>query len=559
MIQKIDVPIRMRDGVNLSTDIRLPDGSGPFPVILSRTPYNNSGFSAQDPQIAAGYGVVKQDCRGRFDSEGRFNPLRDEEQDGCETIAWIRAQPWCDGRIGMTGGSYGGLTQLAAAWTRPPGLLAITPAVMGRDLFKDLVYYNGVFNLALAAGWGMGVAGRSGQSNATTDWDRVFRHLPLMTMDEAAGYRLPYLREWLAHPTYDDYWARGSIERHYGDFDLPILHAGGWYDLYAEGVTRNFSGIRAAGGPAAQKAQKLIMGPWIHGLGGRTVGQLDFGPQAVVDLAALYQRWLDRWVKGIANGIDREPPVRIFVMGENAWRDENEWPLARAAARELFLAAGGAANSLYGHGALRPEPADGADADRYVYNPDNPVPTLGGGVSHPAGGPTDHAPIERRDDVLVYTGKALDQPLEVTGPVKIILFASSDARDTDFVARLCDVYPDGRSMVLCDGIARTRFREGLDREVMMKPGTVYELPIEMGVTSNVFLPGHRVRLEVTSSCFPRFARNLNTGEPAAAATRRQLAQQTVYHSQAYPSRLVLPVIPRGEGWDRLPINGARHP
>lgn len=536
----------MRDGVNLSADIRLPADGRAFPTILLRTPYNNTGFSAAEAALVGkGYAVVKQDCRGRFDSEGRFDPLR-EDADGYDTIAWLRAQPWCDGRIGMVGGSYGGLTQLTAAWTRPPGLLAIVPAVMGRDLFKDLVYHNGVFGLAIAVEWGLGVAGRSGQLNDTTDWEKVFRHLPLITMDEAAGYRLDCLREWLSHPTYDDYWAKASVEQYYADLDLPALHAGGWYDFYADGVVRNFGGIRSKGGPNARPNQKLIMGPWGHGLGVRTVGQLDFGEQAVVGMDGLYERWLDRWVKGEPNGIDQEPPVRIFMMGENAWRDEPEWPLARATEKTLFLASGGAANSLHGNGALQYEPASGAETDRYVYNPDHPVPTLGGSAYRPVNGPVDHAPIERRDDVLVYSTEALKKPVEVTGFVRMILFASSDAPDTDFVARLCDVYPDERSMILCDGIVRARFREGLDREDPMKPGTVYQFAIDLAVTSNVFLPGHRIRLEITSSCFPRFDRNLNTGEPIATATRWQLTRQTVYHSRAYPSGLILPVIPRGE-------------
>jgi len=542
MIQFIDVPVPMRDGVNLSTDVRVPDTGGPFPAVVLRTPYGNSGCGPfESRMLESGYAVVRQDCRGRFDSEGRFDPLI-EDTDGYDTLAWVKVQPWCDGRLGMTGGSYCGLTQLAAAWTQPPGLLAMAPSVMGRDLFKDLLYHNGVFGLAIAVGWGLGVAGRSGQCNSTTDWDQVFRHLPLMTMDEAAGYDLPYLREWLSHPVYDEYWKGASVEQHYADFDVPGVHAGGWYDMYGDGLVRNFCGIQTRGGLNARGRQKLIMGPWAHGLGVRTVGQIDFGPDAVVSMETVHARWLDRWVKGEQNGIDTEAPVRIFVMGVNRWRDEQEWPLARAVETSLFLG-GDSANSLFGNGILSDQVPRGAETDAFVYNPDNPVPTLGGSAYRPVAGATDHSPIERRDDVLVYSTDRLKEPMEVTGFVKMTLFASSDAVDTDFVARLCDVYPDGRSIVLCDGILSGRFREGLDRTVAMKPGAVYEFLIEMGVTSNVFLPGHRVRLEVTSSCFPRFARNLNTGEPAATATRWQSARQTIHHSRACPSRLLLPVIP----------------
>jgi putative CocE/NonD family hydrolase len=541
MIQKIDVPVTMRDGVSLSADIRLPDGPGPFPAILIRTPYNNTGFAAGDSGVPGGYVVIKQDCRGRFDSAGRFTPFF-EAEDGADTIAWVKAQPWCDGRIGMLGNSYCATAQLTAAWMRPPGLLAITPGVMGCDLFKDLIYYNGVFNLSLAFAWGMAVSGRSGQTHDTTDLQKVFWHLPLETMDAAAGFDAPHFREWLAHPLYDAFWAAASVERHYADFDLPILHSGGWYDFYGEGTARNYAGIRATGGPRARAAQRLIMGPWPHGLGGRQTGQLDFGEGAVMGLDGVYRRWLDRWVKGEPNGADREAPVRIFMMGTNAWRDEAEWPLARAVETPLFLGSGGAANSLYGNGVLMDRTRGGADCDRFAYNPENPAPTLGGPVYSAPNGPTDHVPLERRDDVLVYTGERLAAPLEVTGPVSGVIYVSSDCVDTDFVMRLCDVYPDGRSIILCDGIARARLREGLDREVFMKPGEVVELTVPMGVTANTFLPGHCIRVEVTSSCFPRFARNLNTGEPVASGTRMQTARQTVWHSTARPSRVMLPVV-----------------
>ena len=546
MQQRIDVPVPMRDGVDLSTDVRHPDSGGPWPAILTRTPYSNAGFSPEEmSDVHAGYAVVKQDCRGRFDSAGHFDPLR-EDTDGYDTIVWLREQEWCDGRVGMTGNSYCALTQLTAAWTKPPGLLAISPAVMGHDLFKGLVYHQGVLNLALAIGWGTGVAGRTAQSNTTTDWDAVFRHLPLATMDEAAGYDLAYFSEWLSHPTYDSYWAAASVEQHFADIDVPAFHIGGWYDVYSHGVCRNYCGLRTRGGQNARNRQKLLMGPWVHGVNTRVAGQLDFSDRAVLPLSVRRRQWLDRWVRGDRNGIDTEAPVRIFVMGINDWRDEQEWPPERARNKECYLVSGGSANSLVGDGRLSAEPVRAADADRFVYNPEQPVPTLGGSCLRTQAGPTDHQPIERRDDVLVYTSAVLTQPLEVTGFVSVVLYASSDALDTDFIARLCDLYPDGRAIILCDGIVRTRFREGLSREVMMTPGTVYELDIDMGVTSNVFLPGHRLRLEITSSCFPRFARNLNTGEPQATGTRMQLANQTVHHSAAYPSRLVLPVVTQGD-------------
>jgi len=540
MRQQINVSILARDGVRLSTDIRMPDVGDRFPTLIYRNPYNNADPSNILRFVEAGYAVVTQDCRGRFDSDGTFDPFN-EADDGHDTVAWVHQQPWCDGRIGMVGGSYCGTTQFTAAWTNPPGLRAISPRVMGRDAFKDMLYHNGVFSLGLASGWGMGMTGRSGQSHLTTDWNTIHRHLPLNTLDSGAGFDTPFYRKWLDHPVYDDYWRSLSVEVHYPDINVPCLHMGGWYDLYGEGTIRNFMGLRANGGPNARAAQKLIIGPWAHGLNTRTLGQLDFGPQAVTNLDETEDRWLARYVRDVPNGIEHEPPIRIFVMGANVWREEQEWPLVRAVELQLFLDSQRAANTLYGDGTLLPHPAaEGHDV--YTYNPDNPVPTIGGAMLGPLAGPTDHTPIERRDDVLVYTTPPLTEPIEVTGFVTAILRIASDAPDTDFVARLCDVHPDGRSIILCDGITRTRFREGLDREVMMTPGTVYELRIDMAVTSNVFFPGHRIRLEVTSSCFPRFARNLNTGLPFATDTQPRLARQTIHHSPRHPSRLILPVV-----------------
>jgi len=543
MKQHIDVAVLMRDGVRLSADVRMPDGDGPFPAVVCRTPYSNADVTQMLRYVDVGYALVTQDCRGRYDSDGQFNPFH-EADDGFDTLAWVRRQPWCDGRIGMVGGSYCGTTQLTAAWLKPAGLRAITPRVMGRDVFVETLYSNGVFNLPIAAGWGLAMAGRAGQNLGTLDWTALMRHLPLGTMDEASGCTPPWFRQWLSHPTHDAFWKGISVESHWGDFDLPVLHMGGWYDVYSDGTLRNFAGIRSAGGAAARAHQRVVIGPWGHGLNSRTLGVYDFGPQAVTELDALEMRWLNRWVRGEMNGVESEPPVRIFVMGANVWRDEWEWPLARAKERVMYLSSGGRANSLHGDGVLVDDASQIGDApsDGYTYNPDNPVPVMGGCVFSPVAGPQDHVPIERRDDVLVYTGPVLREPLEVTGHVRAQVFVTSDAIDTDFVARLCDVLPDGRSIGICDGLVRTRFRDGLEREVMMQPGRVYELTIEMGATSNVFLPAHRLRLEITSSCFPRFARNLNTGEPAMTGTRMVVAQQRVLHTQAQPSRLILPVV-----------------
>jgi uncharacterized protein len=540
MRQMIDVGVLMRDGVRLSTDVRLPDEAGRFPVIVWRTPYSNSDVGTR--YVGMGYVLVTQDCRGRFDSDGEFRAF-DEGADGEDLIAWVMKQAWCDGRVGMIGGSYAATTQLNCAWRRPEGLKAITPRVMGRDLFIDTVYRNGVFCLELAASWGMMMAGRANQNTTQVDWGQALKNLPVVSIPEAAGYRVPFFKECLAHETYDAHWHERSVEAHYDSLDVPMLHINGWYDIYSEGMLRNYEGLVKRHGAGRQK---IVVGPWVHSLNWRVVGQMDFGPQAVVDLDAMEARWLARWLKGEMNGVENEAPVRIFVMGINQWRDEAAWPLARANQESFFLGSGGRANSLFGDGVLSAEPREGAGMDTYVYDPENPVPTVGSGTFGAAtsafAGPTDHAPIERRDDVLVYSSPVLEAPMEVTGYINAELYVSTDAVDTDFVVRLCDVYPDGRSMVLCDGVARLSFREGLQKKVLATPGEVYRLELCIGVTSNVFLPGHRVRVEVTSSCFPRFVRHLNTGEATGTGTRLVVARSTVHHSRGRQSRVILPVV-----------------
>ncbi len=542
MRQMIDVGVLMRDGVRLSTDVRLPKSDGPFPVVVWRTPYSNADIGGLTKYVGMGYGLVTQDCRGRFDSDGTFSAFA-EGQDGKDLIDWVMKQEWCDGRVGMVGGSYAATTQLNCAWERPGGLKAIVPRVMGRDLFKDTVYRNGVFCLELAASWGMMMAGRANQNTGLVDWAGAFKHLPVEEVPEAVGYRVPFFKECLRHETYDGHWAARSVEGHYETLDVPMLHLNGWYDIYSEGMLKNFEALSKRQGAGKQR---IVVGPWVHSLNARVVGQVDFGAQAVVDLDGLEARWLARWVKGEKNGVEDEAPVRIFVMGINEWRDEAAWPLARAKEESFYFGSGGRANSLFGDGVLSREAGEGADFDGYAYDPANPVPTMGSGtfgaVTSGFAGPTDHAPIERRDDVLVYTGEILSKPMEVTGYINAELFVSTDAVDTDFVVRLCDVYPDERSIVLCDGVSRLSFREGLEKKVPAKPGEVYRVELCLGVTSNVFLPGHRVRVEVTSSCFPRFVRNLNSGEATGTGVRMVVARQKVFHVEGRRSRVVLPVV-----------------
>jgi len=364
-------------------------------------------------------------------------------------------------------------------------------------------------------------------------------HLPLVDGDQAAGVDIPWYREWLDHPAYDDFWRSISTREHFGSINVPALNVCGWYDAYAGAAMEHFTGMAARGPtPEVRRAQRLVMGPWHHMIGERVVGQVDFGPEAELDIRDLEARFFDHHLRGRDVGLTGEPPLRLFTMGVNAWRWEHEWPLARTAFTPLYLAA---------HGGLAAEPPTSAGSGTFTYDPANPVMTIGGNHSlvHPSisVGPHDQRSVEARADVLVYTGPVLDAPLDMTGPVSAVLHVSSSAPDTDFTARLVDVHPDGRAINLCEGVLRARYRESIEREALMRPGEVYQLTIDLGPTSNVFLQGHRVRLDISSSNFPRIDRNLNTGGRIGFETTWQLAHNTIHASPGHPSRLILPVIP----------------
>jgi putative CocE/NonD family hydrolase len=357
-----------------------------------------------------------------------------------------------------------------------------------------------------------------------------------------AGLEIPPLNEWLKHSAKKGaYWKRFGLDDYYDKIDIPTYLIGGWYDFYASAVPEMFAAIKKAG---KKRNVKLLMGPWVHGVPTETVGDICFGQDSVVNHHEEKKRWLDHFLNGKKNGIDKEAPVKIFTMGINQWREEKDWPLKRAVDTSFYIGCKGSSNSMFGNGFLNKKPVSAKDSSSYIYDPANPVPTIGGNalLSAVPKGPFDQRPIERRDDMLVFTSEELKKPLDVTGFIKAELFISSSAPDTDFVARLCDVYPDGKSIQLCEGIIRTRFRESLEKPKMMKKGEICKLILEMEVTSNVFLPGHRIRLDLTSSSFPRYSRNLNTGGDNLYDKDFVQAEQTVLHSKAYPSRLILPVV-----------------
>jgi len=535
-----DVRVPVRDGVELSADVWRPAGDRPAHVVLNRGPYgkNNERIARLGKLFAGrGYAFVAMDVRGRGDSDGQFTPYVHDAEDGVDAIAWLAAQDWCSGKVATFGGSYGGLIQWLTALHRPPALAAMIAMVSPSDPFVE--WPTGT-SIPVMVSWHRLTAGRVLQHVGDVDWEAVYRHLPLLTMDEAAGFVSERWRDSQRHPVQDEHTRLLSYQGRLAELDVPVLHVSGWYDDEQVGTPRNYASMVAGGAPG----QQLLMGPWGHAVNTtRTLGEVDFGPDALIDLEAYWLRWLDAQLDGAPWD---DAPVRVFVMGENAWRDDAVWPPAAMTPTPLYLRSGGRANSRLGDGTLSQDapPAD-EPSDVYDHAPERPVPFLTGATSAQLGGPDDYSAVELRGDVLVYTGEALAEPLQLIGPVRLVLHASSSAPDTDFTGKLLDVHPSGFAQRLCDGLVRARFRGGFDAERLLEPGAEVEYEIDLWHTAHVFAPGHRLRLEVASSAFPKYDRNLGTGEPLATSTRMQTATQTVHHDAARPSRVVLPVVPLG--------------
>ena len=548
-----DVKVPMRDGVLLSTDVYRPDTSGRFPVILMRTPYNNFDPSTGYWFAERGYAVVLQDVRGKCDSDGRFYPLLNEARDGYDTQQWCAGQSWSDGKVGTFGGSYVGATQWLSSVLANDNLVCMFPFVAASDYYRNWVYNGGAFALSFNTMWGaLSISARVGQDMTAEplDWSELFRSLPVGEIPALLGRNVPWYADWLAHPTYDDYWKAISVARNYEKIKAPAFNVGGWYDVFIEGTLENFNGLRERGGSEqARRGSRLLVGPWFHPSAARTqLGQLEFGPAAAVDEQQLQLKWFDYWLKGIDNGLGSESPVRLFFMGENRYRDFDSWPPAGAVEKPLYLHSRKGANSLSGDGSLDwSAPVSDERVDTYIYDPLNPVPTLGGNdccrETIVTQGPYDQRPVERRDDVLVFTSRALSEALTVAGPVRVKLWAASSAINTDWTAKLVDVYPDGRAINLTSAILRAPLRNGLENWEEITPDKAYEYILELRPTANVFLPGHCLRVEISSSNFPRYDRNLNTpGADISAKTEMVSASQQVYHDRQHPSRIILSVL-----------------
>ena len=543
-IFELDVKAPMRDGTHLAANIFRPKTGGRFPVILMRTPYGKLDEKFPDAKryTAAGYAMVVQDCRGRGKSEGTWDPFRYDVEDGFDTQEWVGKQSWCNGEIGTAGGSYVGWTQWAPAPNGSKYLKAMVPVVPFGDAY-DLAYAGGAFQLALLMGWGSGVGG---VSLSPEKLQEAYRHLPLRTFGDQFEKKVPYLNDWVQHATHDDYWQQRGINYRYADVTVPTLNIGGWYDIFSKVTLDLTSQVRASSRDReVRRNEFVIIGPWTHGVGARKVGELNFGPEAALKIGDFQFQWFEYWLKGHETGVQDWPAYYLFVMGENRWRGENEWPLKRTQFTSYFLHSSGHANSLKGEGALGITKPGEEDLDHFTYDPNNPVPSVGGNnLVGATAGPYDQTKVEEREDVLVYSTAPLEQDLEVTGPVKLVLWASSSATDTDFTGKLVDVSPEGKAYNLCDGILRARYRNGMERPALLGPGQAQRFEIDLWVTSSLFKRGHRIRLEVSSSNFPRFDRNPNSGKPFGTDTELLSARQTILHDAEHPSHLLLPVIPR---------------
>ncbi|MCX8092430.1 MAG: CocE/NonD family hydrolase, partial [Verrucomicrobiae bacterium] len=514
-VHKQTIAVPMRDGIRLATDVYLPSTNGSFPTLLARTPYNKTLAAGLGEEGARrGYATVIQDTRGRFGSEGANLPFDSDVEDGHDTLGWILQQPWCNGKIGTFGGSAGAITQFLLARSGVTNLLSQHFTVGAPSLYFHVVYTGGVFRKALVE-----------------DWLRLTQFSP------------DALQRWLNHPTYDNFWRERELTGHYPKVHAAAVHIGGYFDIFAHGTIDAFVGYQNRGSPRARGRQKLIIGPWTHNVFTEKAGDLTF-PNAKRPPNNLRDQWgwFDHTLKAADNGLNRVPPVTYYVMGDtsdprapgNLWRTADRWPPLSTQPTPFYLHADRTLS--------RAKPASAAGPLRFAYDPANPVPTLGGPELTLPAGPKDQRSIETRPDVLVFTSEPLAEPLEITGHVRAKLWIASDAPDTDFFMRLCDVYPDGRSFNICEGRLRARFRESFRREKFLRPGDVCALDLDLWATSIIFNKGHRLRVHVTSSSAPGFDPNPNTGEPLRRHTATRVAQNTIYCDAARPSHVLLPLV-----------------
>ena len=557
-----NVPCTMRDGTVLRADVYRPAGDALLPVLLLRTPYGKSNgmtitYAHPAWYAARGYIVAVQDTRGRWASDGEFMPFLNETEDGVDTIRWAASLPGSSGKVGTYGFSYAGATQLLPARERPEGLAAAIPAMTGSQYYEGWTYTGGALNLSFAATWATdlatGIARRNKDADAIEELSRAFQQargamagLPLAEYGPLDRENAPWFFDWLEHPTYDEYWRRWSIDEDYGRVTVPALHIAGWWDVFLRGTVKNFAGLRSsAGSDEARAGQRLVIGPWHH-MPWFALDD-DAGEEAhhaVVDEMQI--AYFDHVLKGAP--LPDDAPVKIYVQQERRWRSFEEWPPVTSRETAWHLHSEGNANSRWGNGTLSHEPAGEEPPDRYGYDPLAPSFSHGGHSccfdSISPMGPADQEGLERWNGVLVYTSAPLKEDLLLVGEARVVLHAASSARDTDWAVRLCIVSPEGRSTNVQEGIIRARYRQGTDRAELLEPHRVEEYEIALGPVGIRVSAGWRLRLDVTSSDFPQFDRNLNTGGPLfyEGVADAVYAIQTVLHDADHPSRLILPVV-----------------
>lgn len=589
------VMVPMRDGVKLSTDLYFPVGpEGRLPVIVMRTPYDKNFYREKSNDtrmfpyffVEHGYVVIIQDCRGKYESEGAYVVSAADSRDGDDTVTWTALQPWSNGRVGTYGCSYSGENQIEMAKLRNPHLKAMIPRAAGGAVGtagQRYTYFGafkgGVFEISANFGWffqyGSKIYYRPPADTPHAvflesaklfnpapqlppiNYREIWKTLPVINMMKNAGGPPTDFEDFLSHEPADPWWDRLGYIEETDQFDVPALHVNSWYDFGVGETLYTFDLFqRNAASALAKENQFVIISPTAHCLSEEAtqktiVGERELG-DARLDYENVYLRWFDYWLRGIDNGITKMPKVQVFVMGAGAWRSGNEWPPAGIQLQTYYFHSDGRANGRYGTGRLGPDAPGAERADTYVYDPKTPVPSRGGpvcctGSPDAPEGSYDQSEVEMRQDVLVYTTTPLTEGVEVTGPLEVVLYVSSSAPDTDFTAKLVDVYPDGRAYNVQEGIQRARYREGFDRKVWFKPGEAAKVRIDLQATSNYFGPGHRIRLEISSSNFPRFERNLNTGGNNYDEAEGPIARNTIYHSARYPSAIILPIFKKPMG------------
>jgi predicted acyl esterase len=510
---KLDQMVAMRDGVKLATTIFLPEGNGPWPVVLVRTPYGKSTQAiGYEKWTGRGFALAVQDCRGTFQSEGEYRPFMTDHLDGFDTVEWAAKQTWSTGKVGMFGASAMGITSNLAAMMNPPHLAATFVMVARSSIYHQSAFMGGVFRKELNEPW---------LKRQKAEW---------------------MIAETLKHNVYDGFYDIAEMPLHWHKYRVPVYNYGGWYDIFAQGNIDNFTGLQSRGGGLAAGNQKLIMGPWAHG----KVEEVTYPPNSAVNAVDEALRWFDYWLAGKDNGIMDEPAVRYYVMGDvndpkapgNEWRTALSWP-APSKPVSYFLASGGALSEKL--------PTNAESSASYKYDPRDPVPTIGGANLTIKKGPMDQRAVGDRKDILKYVTPVLTSPVEITGRITVELWGESDCPDTDWMAKLVDVYPDGTERLVLDSAIRARFREGFDREAFMKKGEVYMFTLDLWSTSLIFNKGHRIAIHVTSSNDPRYDPNPNTGKPMRADNETRVATNTIHHDRSHPSRVLLPVVPSLNG------------